>query len=135
MNILKSVLDWIIRLGASLGNILSWCRSAAALILSNIAKMFFPAMTATIAILWGVLKAIVGWFQKIYASLVTAQNQLADASSGISGVTASGPSGLDFLNYGLPVQELFDALVLLVAVFGACYLYRFIKSWIPSVSS
>jgi phage-related protein len=93
-----------------------------------------------VSVVWGFItgaatwlyEAITGWVSSLTDSLGSVKSSLENASQGNFGSLGE---VVGICNAWFPLSELIAALVVWLAVSKALVLYRFVKSWIPLVSS
>jgi len=88
-----------------------------------------PLVTAGLA-LGTFLLAVVNFTNEMWGTLVAKMATLV-LPAGIAGPVLS---GLSFINYFFPVEELFTFVSAYVAVYGLCALIRVVKSFIPTMA-
>ncbi|MDD2710345.1 MAG: hypothetical protein PHV34_20380 [Verrucomicrobiae bacterium] len=93
-------------------------------------KTFFDKYAAFLA---AVLSGIVAFVNAMTAALDEALTALADVvapSINMPGL----PDVVGMVNYVFPLSELFAMLLVLASLWIAAIAYRFVKSWLPTLS-
>jgi hypothetical protein len=108
--------------------------------INNVIKEGFRKALEYQAIMWGFIIALVKWLYELISNLIsTTLNSLELVHDNMTGATVNGALEhfldiLAFCNSFSPISELLGYAVILGLAMSAGLAYRFVKSWIPTVS-
>jgi len=110
-------------------------------ILSLLASFFLKHIWFFVGAIFSAISVSVYFTIKIIKALISARSDLEavmvharDTTSSIS-TSTSDSSFIAFLNFAVPVDQVFLIVVLLFSLWQAILIYRIIKSFLPSISS
>jgi len=133
---------WLVRFisfwGGFLAAVVTWVNTA----FKWLATHFFWLVIAFVIFTWRIVNGIIAWVNtvlpdglyKLNQQIDSAQNFGEDLPDQLSAFYAVWGCVAKF-NYILPVDEFFTAMLYLAVWYLMVALYKFIKSWIPSMSS
>jgi len=98
------------------------------------ALRILAGMTVISSLLYGLYRAITAVYMLMSKAVALMTGLDANLNSAPDLHTSSVGETLAFANHFLPLDELMLALILLATLYVACMSYRFLKSWLPTLS-